>query len=286
MGGGRAAFPIPHITITQGRKALTTPTSPSQLDPASCCIHHLWFQRSQKSNQIRPRPPTVHAAFTHCMKTSNTVPGGEAFVTFQTPKGFVTSLNGARLSLQNQATAQMMDYQCNCTKAHLILPTPPMSCCPPPKAPDPKFSSQPPPPPPPQTHTLKEKPFYFSSHKKLFPFLNHKPPFLSFHPSKHSNISTHSYLSERKITIITRVNSVVEVQSRKPQKRLPENRLHSFTLGDRSQTRCGPNSPPNAYRSVTGHPIVHERAQSRNTRKLASYTFEETESQEVEATCA
>lgn len=67
LGSWRAAFPIPHITIIQGRKALLPPH-----------YHHSWIwpraifttssftdHRRATTVQVWPRPPTARAAFTH-----------------------------------------------------------------------------------------------------------------------------------------------------------------------------------------------------------------------------
>lgn len=100
------------------RKSLDAPTSLSQLDLATCYVHHIWFQISQKSNHSVC--PTTRGAFTHCMRASNTVSGGASPGT----KGFADILKQRKMQPQGQTTVSMLDHQVNCTNDLNLLPLP------------------------------------------------------------------------------------------------------------------------------------------------------------------
>jgi len=92
---------------------------------------------------------------------------------------------------------------------------------------------------------------------------------LTFHPPKHSNISTQSWTWHN-------YNHTCQVGSRSAEQESMEapswrQSLGSFASGGKSQLRRGPNSPPRSsdtHRRVTARPAVHKRPQCRQTSKM------------------
>lgn len=130
-------------------------------------------------------------------------------------------------------------------------------------------------PPNPSSNTNEEENLFLLLPQKGFPFPEPQAPilvFLSVKTQQGLNPAVCLKAKKKKTKpIITHANSLVEVQSRKPQNCLPENRDstallleadHSYVM---AQTAFLTQAMPT--HSVTGHPAIHERAQRRHASK-------------------